>query len=164
MKKNHAQFLITLFFLLLSSAAQAKDMIINLPKQNPHPPQTALDKKRVAFAISMIKTKMPEDIKNSLGHIQEIKYAHIIPEFFQTFKRCNSENVDSVCPEFQSAKNLILPHYLKIRSREYIVHAYTKSIDHPESYTNILVVLSEDDSGQIIFKRILSLPDRRIEC
>jgi len=108
------------------------------PVENPHPPQSAEDKRRVDFAVQQILAKH--------GPKVEIRHPHIIPWSMPKPKHQGRKAVNAMAPAPQ----------LKLEPGEFIVHAYVKFPDKP-AWHHLDVILSED-GGNLTLRRFYSVP------
>ncbi|HCU23858.1 MAG TPA: hypothetical protein DF383_02480, partial [Deltaproteobacteria bacterium] len=133
------------------ASARAGEALPEPPRENPNPPQSADDKRRVDFAVQEIKAQYGPDVT--------ILHPHIIPWSFEKFINNTKPSAPSVSqpPPASSAKSsasggLIMASQPMrgpdLKPDEYMVHAYVKFPNDPSWY-HVDVILSEDASGKL---------------
>jgi len=143
------------------------------PSENPHPPQSAEDRKRVDFAV--------QEIKDYYGTKVEIRHPHIIPWSFENFQKNRKITLPPVSGTDNSDPNVIVeaqPGKItppaqdmaeparspippmpapQLRPDEYMVHAYVLFPQDPRWY-HVDVILSEDASGKLARRNFFVIP------
>jgi len=127
------------------------------PKQNPHPPQSAEDKRRVDFAVEAIRAQH--------GPSVEIKHPHIIPWSFEKFlqnRRPVSWTSPAAAPSNPGKAQARLKSAQRepdwtLKPNEYIVHAYVK-FPKESHWRDMNVILAEDGSGKLLRRGLRSAP------
>ncbi|MCE9624022.1 MAG: hypothetical protein K8R69_01010 [Deltaproteobacteria bacterium] len=143
------------------------------PAENPHPPRTAEDRKRVDFAV--------QEIRAYYGPKVEIRHAHIIPWSFENFQKNRRLTSKPVPPTEGGDPNVIIeaqPGKMappvqdmaeparspippmpapKLQADEYMVHAYVLFPQDPRWY-HVDVILSEDASGNLVRRNFFVIP------
>ncbi|HCU23859.1 MAG TPA: hypothetical protein DF383_02485 [Deltaproteobacteria bacterium] len=136
-------------------AARAESPLPQPPAQNPHPPQSAEDRRRVDFAVQEIKTQY--------GPKVTIVHPHIVPWTFEKF----INNTRPLTPSTSQPPPAPMPESkappggsmsgLILKPDEYVVHAYVKFPNDAKWY-NLRVFISEDLSGKLSRRRFSSTP------
>jgi len=149
--------LFVFFMFGLNAAAGAAEPVPQPPAQNPHPPQSAEDKRRVDFAVQQIIAQY--------GPKVEIKHPHVIPWAFKQYtdnknasnkkatpqQNLTSPPMDAPLPGSQAMSGPIL------KPDEYMVHVYVR-FPNDITWHHLDVILSEDASGQLIRRGFYSTP------
>lgn len=141
------------------------------PAENPHPPQSAEDKRRVDFAV--------QEIRAYYGPNVEIRHPHIIPWSWENFQR-NRKTPPSPPPSDRSDPNVIIEAQTakmeppvsaqkmasgamapmptpQLKFDEYMVHVYARFPQDPR-WHHLDVILSEDSSGKLTRRNFFSIP------
>jgi len=130
------------------------------PLQNPHPPVTVEDHRRVDFAVAQIRAQY--------GSKVEIRHPHVIPWSFEQFeKNRKSQPVNNYDPQEKNipevdaqlhgasgagiAKPMPPMQTPVLKPDEFMVHAYVRYEGDP-SWHHLDVILSENALGQLSFR------------
>ncbi|HEX5035210.1 MAG TPA: hypothetical protein VFW62_12085 [bacterium] len=144
-------------------ARMAPPMPPQPPDINPHPPQSAEDRRRVDFAVA--------EIRAYYGPGVELRHPHIIPWSFQSFLQ--NRKTTPIPP---SDPNVIVEAQAKgapasamapepgamavgpaLQPDEYMVHVYARFQGDPAWY-HLDVILAEDASGNPLRRRFFRIP------
>lgn len=113
------------------------------PAENPHPPQTPEDQRRVDFAVQQIRAKY--------GAGPEIRWPHVIPWSYQNFLKNRKKQGVSGAParplresEQQAQERAMAP---SLKPDEYMVHAYVLLPDGWWHHVDVIMSESEGPSG-----------------
>lgn len=120
------------------------------PDQNPHPPSSIEDQRRVDFAVA--------EIKANYGPGIEIRHPHVIRWSFQNFQK-NRNLAAEPPPKIAAARSVaMLPMQApQLKPDEYMVHVYAKFASDPR-WHHLDVIMSEDASGQLSRRGFFSIP------
>lgn len=139
------------------------------PPNNPHPPQSAEDRRRVDFAL--------KEIEAYYGPGVELRHAHIIPWSFQNFLT-NRQAAPKPQPPTPSDPNVIVEAQSKgapassmpappmpgamvtgpaLQPDEYMVHVYAR-FKGDAAWYHLDVILTEDAAGNPIRRRFFRIP------
>ncbi|HCU25812.1 MAG TPA: hypothetical protein DF383_12410, partial [Deltaproteobacteria bacterium] len=87
------------------------------PSENPHPPKTPAEQRRVDFAV--------QEIRAQYGSGVEIKFPHVIPWSYQDFLQNRKKPMPPSTPvEISGTESTSMAPVLKFD--EYMVHAYVR--------------------------------------
>lgn len=179
---NKLPLLITLLFLFpgmaqaeitaRTSAGAAISVMAPLPQppnENPHPPQSPAEQRRVDFAV--------QEIRAYYGPNVEIRHPHVIPWSWERFQK--NQGSSMVQPQDRGNPNVIVEAQTtqvdmpppaekplppggmmpapNLQPDEFMVHAYAKFPQDPRWY-HLDVILSEDSSGHLTRRNFYVVP------
>lgn len=137
------------------------------PATNPHPPQSAEDRRRVDFAV--------REIEAYYGPGVELKHAHIIPWSYENFLKNRKTATPPTTPtdpnviveaQSKAAPSSMVPAPPMpgspvmgpaLQPDEYMVHVYARFKGDPAWY-HLDVILTEDASGNLVRRRFFRIP------
>jgi len=138
------------------------------PNENPHPPQSPAEQRRVDFAV--------QEIRSYYGAAVEIRHPHVIPWAWERFQKNRAGSM--VQPEDKSNPNVIIeaqtaqvemPQPVEkpmggmampapnLKPDEFMVHAYAHFPQDPRWY-HLDVILSEDTAGHLTRRNFFIVP------